>query len=97
MFTEKLYIFFKDFSFEATKGTLKFKILLDDKDSFINADLQRLREADTSGTCIASDIVSLSLNDIITINEDGINVNYKVLEFERIDSKLTKIYLNKII
>lgn len=94
---ENLNLFFKDFSSKAVSGLTTFKILLDDKDAFIPGDVQRFKDYDVSGSCITKEIINIKTGDTVTItDEDGDNVNYIVLEKERTDSKLTKLYLDPV-
>ena len=93
---ENLNLFFKDFSYKAVSGLTTFKILLDDRDAFISADVQRFKDFDVSGTCITKEIINIKVGDTVTITEDDEDVDYKVLEKERTDSKLTKLYLDPV-
>lgn len=91
---ENINLFFKDFSYKAVKDTIEFKILLDDKNVFINADVQRIKDYDVSGLCITKDIINIDVGDLIVISEEDEDIEYKVIEKERQDNKLTKLYLN---
>lgn len=92
MIKEDMSLFFADFGVIATLGTESALVLIDSATAFINADVQDVSNLDYVVTKQITDLPSLKVNEVITVDLK----QYVVRRIEVIDDgQIEQVYLVK--